>query len=174
MLKPQDLLVALKLVALGRGTAWTYHSLAESLTLSLSETHNAVKRAQRCGLLSGPSFVPISKAIHEFLVHGVRYVFPAEIGRRTRGLLTGPHAPPLLNKLSVQEEQGLVWPYARGDSRASSLKPLHKGVPIASASDPKLYALLVLVDGLRLPSARVREMSAKLLHPLLFEREGKP
>lgn len=47
-LKPQDFLVALKLVALG-DQRWTYARLAQELGLSASEAHAAVKR----GLLSG-------------------------------------------------------------------------------------------------------------------------
>ena len=47
-LKPQDFLVALKLVALG-DQRWTYARLAQELGLSASEAHACVKR----GLLSG-------------------------------------------------------------------------------------------------------------------------
>jgi len=47
-LKPQDFLVALKLVAWG-DQRWTYARLAQELGLSASEAHAAVKR----GLLSG-------------------------------------------------------------------------------------------------------------------------
>ena len=49
-LKPQDLLVTLKLVALG-GERWTYASLAKDLGLSASETHACVQRGLRSGLL---------------------------------------------------------------------------------------------------------------------------
>ena len=50
ILKPQDLLVALKLVALN-GERWTYASLAKALGLSASETHACVQRGLRSGLL---------------------------------------------------------------------------------------------------------------------------
>jgi hypothetical protein len=50
ILKPQDLLVALKLVALG-SERWTYASLAKDLGLSASETHACVQRGMRSGLL---------------------------------------------------------------------------------------------------------------------------
>lgn len=49
-LKPQDFLVALKLVALG-GQRWTYASLAQSLGISASEAHASVKRGLQAGLL---------------------------------------------------------------------------------------------------------------------------
>jgi hypothetical protein len=56
-LKPQDFLVALKLVALGN-QRWTYVRLANELGLSASEAHACVKRGLQAGLLShNPSVV---------------------------------------------------------------------------------------------------------------------
>ena len=49
-LKPQDFLVALKLVAWGN-RPWTYALLAQELGLSASEVHAAVKRGVQAGLL---------------------------------------------------------------------------------------------------------------------------
>lgn len=49
-LKPQDFLVALKLVAWG-DQRWTYARLAQELGLSASEAHGAVKRGLVAGLL---------------------------------------------------------------------------------------------------------------------------
>lgn len=49
-LKPQDFLVALKLVALG-DQRWTYARLAQELGLSASEAHASVKRGLQAGLL---------------------------------------------------------------------------------------------------------------------------
>jgi hypothetical protein len=49
-LKPQDFLVALKLVAWG-DERWTYARLAQALGLSASEAHGAVKRGIQAGLL---------------------------------------------------------------------------------------------------------------------------
>ena len=49
-LKPQDFLVALKLVAWGE-QRWTYARLAQELGLSASEAHGAVKRGLQAGLL---------------------------------------------------------------------------------------------------------------------------
>ena len=49
-LKPQDFLVALKLVALGE-QHWTYARLAHELGLSASESHAAVQRGLCSGLL---------------------------------------------------------------------------------------------------------------------------
>ncbi len=53
-LKPQDFLVALKLVALG-DQHWTYARLAHELGLSASECHAAVQRGLASGLLMDAS-----------------------------------------------------------------------------------------------------------------------
>lgn len=49
-LKPQDFLVALKLVAWGE-QRWTYARLAQELGLSTSEAHACIKRGLQAGLL---------------------------------------------------------------------------------------------------------------------------
>ena len=49
-LKPQDFLVALKLVALG-DQRWTYARLAQELGISVSEAHGCIKRGLQAGLL---------------------------------------------------------------------------------------------------------------------------
>ena len=53
-LKPQDFLVALKLLALGK-QHWTYARLANDLGLSASEAHAAVQRGLAAGLLADAS-----------------------------------------------------------------------------------------------------------------------
>jgi len=50
ILKPQDILVALKLVALN-GRPWSYVLLAHELSMSASEINAGVKRALRSRLL---------------------------------------------------------------------------------------------------------------------------
>jgi predicted transcriptional regulator len=49
-LKPQDFLVAFKLVAWGE-QRWTYARLAQELGISVSEAHACIKRGLQAGLL---------------------------------------------------------------------------------------------------------------------------
>lgn len=158
--------MALKLVALG-DQPWTYESLAADLGMSASGVHAAVARASASGLLHPKTHAPIKPALLELLVHGVRYVFPAVMGRRQRGIPTGPSAAPLVRHLASTEQSPLVWPYARGDARGESIEPLYETVPGAASRDAKLYAMLATVDGLRVGGARVREVSARVLEELL-------
>lgn len=49
-LKPQDVCILLKIVALGR-VPWSYGPLAYELAMSASEVHAGVKRAMEAGLM---------------------------------------------------------------------------------------------------------------------------
>ncbi|QDL55999.1 hypothetical protein [Rhodoferax aquaticus] len=61
-LKPQDFLVALKLVAWG-AQRWTYARLALELGISVSEAHACIKRGLQAGLLSqNYAAIPLSLA----------------------------------------------------------------------------------------------------------------
>src|SRR5690242_15816415 len=104
-LKPQDVYVVLKIVAAGSRRA-PYSHLATELAMSPSEVHASVKRAQVSGLLHGPALNdrPNIAALEEFLVHGLKYVFPAERGELTRGVATSYGAPPLSESIARSDE----------------------------------------------------------------------
>ena len=82
MLKPQDILVALKLVT---SESWTYTTLSGTLGLSLGECHHCIKRLGRCHLYDEKSRAIHIPELTEFLLHGVRYALPAE----RKGMATG-------------------------------------------------------------------------------------
>lgn len=149
------------------GQEWTYPTLGQALGMSPSVVHAAVSRAGMSGIINLRTRSVIAPALLEFLIHGVRYVFPAERGRRTRGMVTGPSVGPLSKHLAADEEAPLVWPYARGKDRGESLKPLYDTVPEAAEKDPELYALLTVVDSIRVGGARVREVAALVLKEMV-------
>jgi DNA-binding Lrp family transcriptional regulator len=156
-LKPQDILVLLKLIAIGRED-WAYNTLAIQLSMSASEVHAAIKRALESGLAlqRGKKITPNVRNLEEFLCHGIRYAFVAERGGMTRGTPTA-HAAPPLDKVFVPDGEPIpVWPDAEGSSRGLSFSPLYKSVPAAAKSDLALYELLVLVDAVRGGRARER------------------
>lgn len=164
MMKPQDILVLLKLTA-HPGTSWTYSRLAESVGLSASETHASVQRLLLSGLARGaPMPVPVRAAVDEFLVHGLRYVFPAEYTRVTRGVPTAASASTVAGALGlVPPELPVVWPLSTGSVRGQGLVPIHPSVPAAALRDPELHELLALADLLRIGSARERSLALKAL-----------
>jgi hypothetical protein len=163
ILKPQDVVILFKLVALGR-EPWTYQRLAVELSISQSEAHAGVKRAVAARLMSDASSSagrPVLPALAEFVVHGVRYAYPPKRGELTRGMPTGYAAPPLNRVIAQPDEPPPVWPYAEGTTRGYSLEPLYRTVPAAAARDPRLYELLALVDAIRDGRARERSLAAK-------------
>ena len=89
MLKPQDICVLLKIVALGP-SPWSYGQLAYELGMSASEVHAGVRRTVDAGLMRIDEGwgVPEPAALDELLVHGVRYVWAAERGPLTPGMPT--------------------------------------------------------------------------------------
>ena len=167
MLKPQDILVSLKLLA-HPDAEWSYPKLAVDLSMSASEVHSSVQRATRAGLLqNNDRHAPNRNALLEFLVHGIKYVFPAERGGLTRGLPTAHAAPPLQKHFRATNEPPPVWPEPEGSVRGEELEPLYRSVPKAARADRELYELLALVDAVRGGRARERELAVKELRSRL-------
>lgn len=161
MLKPQDIVVLLKLVVL-KDAPWTIVSLAESLHMSASEVHSALSRAERAGLYLPNKRRPSRAALQEFLAHGIRYAFAAERLGMSRGVPTA-HSAPGLSSALVAPEVPLVWPDANGTARGEGIEPLFRTVPQAALADERLYRLLALVDALGVGGARERRVTAELL-----------
>jgi hypothetical protein len=158
MLKPQDVVVALALVSLPASERG-YAKLAGMLGMSASETHAAVKRATASGLLDRVTRAPRRSALLEFLVHGIRYVFPAVRSGLTRGVPTSYGMAPLCGHV-YSDEPPPVWPHPEGTVRGEGLEPLYRSVPAAALANPRLHELLSLVDALRSGRARERKLAA--------------
>lgn len=164
-LHPQDVLVALKL-AFGEHDA-SYAVLGHSLDISPSQAHSAVRRAAEAGLLNIETREVNRRALAEFLVHGLKYIFPAKRGGIARGMSTAHSAPPLSDSIASAGEP-LVWPDPEGEVRGESLIPIHKSAPSAARRDPKLYESLVLIDAIRAGRARERKIASKKLEEMLL------
>src|ERR1700730_674894 len=138
-LKPQDIVVLLKLLSYGDDRP-PYAQMGEELFLSPSEVHASVKRAKEAHLIVGldpDEATPNKAAVLEFLVHGLKYSFPPERGELARGIRTSYAAEPWKQKVSVGNEPPPVWPSPEGTVRGYSLKPLYKTVPKAAQADQK-------------------------------------
>ncbi len=146
---------------------WTYADLSQILRLSASECNAAVKRGLNSGLLKrslrSPQPLPAARQLIEFLVHGLKYVFPVKEGRLARGVPTAFGAPVLQGKMLAAGEHEYVWEDARGLSSGLSIEPLHKSVPFAVRSDPVLYELLALTDAIRFGKSRESALATEIL-----------
>jgi hypothetical protein len=142
-----------------------YSYIAKELCVSPSEVHAAVKRAQGSHLLHGAALGerPNCSAIEEFMLHGLKYAFPAERGGLTRGVPTSYAAAPLRSMIAQGTEPPPVWPYPSGTERGVAFSPLYRQAPKAALNDPTLYELLALVDALRDGRARERKLAEDLL-----------
>ena len=173
-LKPQDICVLLKIVAL-EGTPWSYSQLAYELGMSASEVHAGVKRAAEASLmrLEEGWGTPDPGALEELLVHGLKYVFVPVRGGLARGIPTSFAAPglsalPGLETVLVRpDEPPPVWPDDEGEVRGYEFSPLYKSVPFAARRDAKLYELLALVDAIRGGSIEEREAATRELRARL-------
>jgi len=166
-MKPQDVLVVLRLLSAPEGER-TFPQLAAALGMSSSETHAAVKRAIASGLVDGATRTVRRASFLEFLLHGLRYVFPAEWRGVTRGVPTSYAAPPLSAQFSIGDLPP-VWPHPEGTSRGEGLVPLYRSVPDAALRDPAFYEWLALVEAVRSGRARERRMASKELERRLAE-----
>ncbi len=165
-LKPQDILVTLKLLVSG----WpkSFAELGQQLGMSASAAHQAFKRARQAGLIQPDSNQPNKAALAEFLLFGLKYVFPVQPGPRSRGMPTSYAAQPLRDDfISSRDNDVPVWPDPEGLQQGYEFKPLYRSVPAAARNDSKLYEWLVLADALRGGRARERELAAKIVRKRL-------
>jgi hypothetical protein len=152
------------------GPRWTFDYLAHELAMSSSAVHRSVERLEKAGLYNRSRKEPEWPALLEFLVHGVRYVFPAQWGGEARGIPTAWAAAPLAKRLLQSGSNPPVWPYPGGEVRGIALEPLDRRVPDAALRDELLAELLTLVDAIRIGNARERSLAAKELKARLRQR----
>jgi hypothetical protein len=168
-LKPQDVLILVKLCGYESNNRPPYAQIARDIDMSTSEINAAVKRLQHSQLIHPSrefgepvprnSELPILDAVEEFLIHGVKYAFPATKGMLVRGMPTSYAAEPLSRLLVPGEGPIPVWPDKHGEVRGIALSPLYKSVPEAARRDSLLYARLALIDAIRDGSARHRSIA---------------
>jgi hypothetical protein len=174
-LKPQDVVVALKLCAYPDARP-AMSVIANDLSLSPSEVHGAIRRLRASRLLHGPNLKdrPNISALEEFLIHGLKYAFPAEHGEVTRGIPTSYAAEPLKSEVSMSNDLPPVWPWREGNTRGVGLEPLYKSVPQAALRDSNLYQFLALVDAIRDGRSRERKIAERELVHRLRATHGQP
>ncbi len=168
MLKPQDVVIAIKLLQVREGLAVpTYAELALALKMSPSEAHAGVRRAVEVGLLRravdspGQMPLPVRSALREFLVSGVKYVWPAKIGATARGIPTCTGVASVASELGVPEpESPSVWKHPLGTVRGETIAPLYPKLPEVCSQDAWLHAWLALVDILRSRTGREASLAA--------------
>lgn len=153
----QDVVVALKLLQCPQWPG--FGRLSEALGMSLSQVHRSVTRLSESRLFIESEKTVVRANLARFVIHGLPFAFPARLGEVTRGVPTAWGCPELKEtRLSalLAEELVPVWPEVEGTVKGRAIEPLHGGVPKAAQTDKELYALLALIDVLRVGRARER------------------
>lgn len=136
----------------------------EELSISPSQILHSIRRCAVAKLVEhGIEPKPFRPNLKEFLIHGVKYSFPAVAGTLSRGVPTAHAAAPLKSVIADTGDPPPVWPYPRGNVRGIALEPIHRAVPEAALKDSKLYQMLALLDAIRAGRAREREIAVREL-----------
>lgn len=160
---PFDIAVALRLVS----PAGTLVHLAHELAVVPSQVHAAMRRLDHAGLLRSGTRSTNVRALADFVVYGIRYVFPARRGALGVGIPTAYSAPPLATDIDATD--AVVWP-APGHPLAVqgfTMIPLYSSAPSLVDRSPSTYTLLTLVDAFRLGDPRVRPPARERLEAAL-------
>jgi hypothetical protein len=153
LLKPKDRYSIRNLEAL---TGISKSEISASLKRSISVGLAVIDHTTQCPQVN-------HRALLEFITYGLKYVFPVEPGKITRGIPTSFAAPIMAGKLMTAGDVINVWPDPTGSEKGQSVQPLFKSVTKAVKQDPKLYKLLALIDAIRLGNARESRIAIELL-----------
>lgn len=157
-LRPFDIPVALRLVECPE---LTLSALKDDLGISVSTAHASVERLR----LSGLVYMDVRRVNHmallEFLEHGVRYAFPAQLGPIQQGVPTAHSGPVLID--DIVSAQHVVWPDPNGPVRGQALTPLFPQASELPTRCPSVYRMLTLVDAVRLGRVRERKLAMTYL-----------
>ncbi|MBN2610925.1 MAG: hypothetical protein JXB00_05170 [Bacteroidales bacterium] len=164
-MRPQDVFVLLKIISM-KNSNWLNIDVARALKLSPSEVSEAINRSIIAKLIDGKKRIVHINSFKEFLIYGLKYVFPVIPGSIVRGIPTAHSAPPISEYISSGDEK-YVWPYARGSQRGQAIEPLYKTVPEAVRDDKLFYELLVITDTFRVGRAREIKIAIEELNKRL-------
>lgn len=183
-MRSQDIYILLKLVCLQQHELSRSHARAElrehysvrglsaALGISKTEVNASIRRSIDANMAirdrkSGYPRVN-KKALLDFVIHGLKYVFPAKPAEIVRGVPAAFSAPMLEGKILSMNDYIYVWPHAQGRKKGQSVKPLFKSVPKAALDDECLYEYLALADAIRIGGPREANLAAGMFEQRLF------
>jgi len=170
-MRPQDIVILLKMISLGDKKC-TLVEMADFLHISTSEISKAMERNLIAGLVSSDKARVNKLALRDFLIYGLKYVFPPQPGSSTRGIATAHSAFPV-NQHIAENAENYVWKYYKGTKRGNSIVPLYDKIPKFIENQPELYEFLTIVDTLRIGKKREIEIAIQELDKKLDFYDGK-
>ena len=166
-MRPQDIVVLLKIIACNN-PEWRNIDIAQDIRLSPSEVSEALNRCKIAGLIDSKKKKVNVNSFTEFIIYGLKYVFPAESGPVVRGIPTAHSASPVKEHIASGND-AYVWPYAKGTLRGQAIEPLYKTLPQVIKEGDLFYELLTIVDTFRVGRVReikiaIEELNKRLQH----------
>lgn len=166
-MRPQDIIVLLKIIS-RQDSNWRNIDIANALQISPSEVSEALNRCKIARLIDSKKRTVHLNSFKEFLIYGLKYVFPVEPGAMVKGIPTAHSAYPIKEHI-VSGGDIYVWPYAKGNQRGQAIEPLYKTLPATIQKDTLFYELLAIVDTIRVGRAReikiaIDELEKRLKH----------
>jgi len=168
-MRPHDIAVLLKILSMEEG--WLSKDLSASLFISGSEISESLNRSMIAKLLSPNKRTVYQNSLFDFIVNGLKYVFPVEPGGMTRGVATA-HSAPVLKDFFVFDDN-YVWPCPQGNTKGFAIQPLYPNQPLAALADATLYDKLALLDAIRFGRTRERNKAVELLHNTLKSENAR-
>lgn len=165
VMRPQDIVILLKKLT-PKGRSMNGKEMAESLGISAAEISMAMERNRRAQLVDSSKNNVNVLALKEFIIYGIKYCFPAEQGKIVRGTPTASSADPIVQFLA-SNGNNFVWRDPLGAVRGQSITPLYPAVVEAVKKDSDLYALLAIVDAIRIGTIRERQIAIDCLERYL-------
>lgn len=159
-MKPQDIAVLVKLI-LQKNKSLRQIDLAIHLGLSQGEIAKSFQRLNKSKLLQDMN---VNKtAALEFILHAIKYVFPAELGPLAVGVPTGISFDQH-EKMVVQSGEDIyVWPLIDGKKRGQSIKPFYPKLAEAALKDSDFHAMMAAIEILRVGRTRERKLAEQYI-----------
>ena len=157
-IKAQDIMLLMKLMV---HPDLSQKQLAEELSISTAEISHGIKRLKVSQLIL-QSGVINKEAATEFLVHGLKYIFPPEFGTLGAGVPTA-YARPGFKYVRYNQNEIYVWPHPKGIQKGIVLKPIYPTLSDACLQDDKLYTLASLCEMIRIGRVREKNIGEKEL-----------
>lgn len=163
---PFDVALALRLSS----ESGTLVEIAHDMGVVPSQVHASLTRLAVAGLLRPNARTANTRALMEFIAHGVRYAFPAAKGPLAAGVPTAYSAAPL--SAEVDAIDVVVWPAPMHPAAVQgfSVAPLYPAAPILLERHPATYQLVAITDALRLGDPRTRVIARERLEQRLGVR----
>lgn len=165
-MRPQDIVVLLKIVSIADDN-WRNIDIANAIGISPSEVSEALNRCKIARLVDNKKRKVNVNSFMEFIIYGLKYVFPTEPGAIVKGIPTAHSASPIKDHISSGADV-YVWASAKGSHRGQAIEPLYKTIPHASQDDQLFYELLAIVDTIRVGRAREIKIAIDELKKRLF------